>query len=69
MRAQAARKARAAARLKVLRVWPLEPLPPGSKRRRVVVEAGAPEARGHFTLLLWQDGEPPSVSLEGVTFP
>jgi len=56
-------------RWKVLRVWPLEPLPPGPERWRVVVEAEAPEARGRFTLLLWQDGEPPSVSLEGVTFP
>ncbi|QRK04778.1 DUF2381 family protein [Archangium violaceum] len=58
-------------RLKVLRVWPLEPIPPGSERRRVVVEAEAAEteARGRFALLLWQDGEPPSVSVEGVTFP
>jgi uncharacterized protein (TIGR02268 family) len=55
-------------RHKVLRVWPLEPLLPGPEWRRVVVEAEAPEARGRFTLLLWQDGEPPSVSLEGVTF-
>ena len=56
-------------RLKVRRVWPLEPLLPGPEWRRVVVEAEASEARGRFTLLLWQDGEPPSVSLEGVTFP
>ncbi|HYO55043.1 DUF2381 family protein [Archangium sp.] len=58
-------------RLKVLRVWLLEPIPPGSERRRVVVEAEAAEieARGRFTLSFWQDGEPPSVSLEGVTFP
>ncbi|HZI03448.1 MAG TPA: DUF2381 family protein [Archangium sp.] len=56
-------------RHKVLRVWPLEAIAPGAERRRVVVEAEAPEAGGRFTLLLWQDGEPPSVSLEGVTFP
>ncbi|MFY0528884.1 DUF2381 family protein [Archangium gephyra] len=56
-------------RRKVLRVWPLAPLPPGAKWRRMVVEAEAPEAGGRFTLLLWQDGEPPSVSLEGVMFP
>ncbi|WP_375768004.1 DUF2381 family protein [Archangium gephyra] len=56
-------------RRKVLRVWPLEPIAPGAKSQRVVVEAEAPEAQGRFTLLLWQDGEPPSVSLEGVTFP
>jgi uncharacterized protein (TIGR02268 family) len=58
-------------RLKVLRVWPLEPLAPGSKRRRMVVEAEATEAqaRGRFTLLLWQDGEAPGVSVDGVSFP
>ena len=58
-------------RLKVLRVWPAEPLPPGTERQRVLVEAelGKTEARGPFTLLLWQDGEPPRVSLDGVMFP
>ncbi len=56
-------------RHKVLRVWQLEAIAPGAKEQRVVVEAEAPEARGRFTLLLWQDGEPPSVSLEGVMFP
>ncbi|WP_309896073.1 DUF2381 family protein [Archangium sp.] len=58
-------------RLKVLRVWPTEPLAPGATWRRVVVEAEVTEAqaRGRFTLSLWQEGEPPSVSLEGVTFP
>jgi uncharacterized protein (TIGR02268 family) len=58
-------------RLKVLRVWPTEPLLPGAKWQRVVVEAEATEAqvRGRFTLSLWQEDEPPSVSLDGVTFP
>ncbi|WP_309892406.1 DUF2381 family protein [Archangium sp.] len=59
-------------RLKVLRVWPTEPLAPGATRQRVVVEAEVTEearARGRFTLSLWQEGEPASVSLEGVTFP
>ena len=58
-------------RLKVLRIWPLEPLPPGPEQQRVVVvaEASETQARGRFTLSLWQDGEPPSVSLEGVVFP
>ncbi|WP_309891750.1 DUF2381 family protein [Archangium sp.] len=58
-------------RLKVRRVWPAEPLPPGTKQQRVLVEAelGNTEARGPFTLLLWQDGEPPRVSLDGVRFP
>jgi uncharacterized protein (TIGR02268 family) len=58
-------------RLKVLRVWPSEPLAPGATWQRVVVEAEVTEAqvRGRFTLSLWQEGEPPSVSLDGVTFP
>jgi len=58
-------------RLKVLRVWPTEPLAPGATWQRVVVEAEVTETqvRGRFTLSLWQEGEPPSVSLEGVTFP
>jgi len=58
-------------RLKVLRVWPTEPLAPGATWQRVVVEAEVTDAqaRGRFTLSLWQEGEPPSVSLEGVTFP
>jgi uncharacterized protein (TIGR02268 family) len=58
-------------RLKVLRVWPLEPFPPGPERQRLVVvaETSETQARGRFTLSLWQDGEPPSVSLDGVVFP
>ena len=59
-------------RLKVLRVWPNEPLAPSATWQRVVVEAEVTEearALGRFTLSLWQEGEPPSVSLAGVTFP
>ncbi|WP_158502042.1 DUF2381 family protein [Vitiosangium sp. GDMCC 1.1324] len=58
-------------RLKVLRVWPLEPIAPGAEWQRVVVEAEAAEteARGRFTLSLWQEGEPASVSVDGVIFP
>ncbi len=58
-------------RLKVERVWPTAPLAPGTTRQRVVVEAEVTEAQawGRFTLSLWQEGEPASVSLEGVTFP
>jgi len=59
-------------RLKVLRVWPTEPLAPGATWQRVVVEAEVTEearALGRFNLSLWQEGEPPSVLLEGVTFP
>ena len=58
-------------RLKVLRVWPLEPIAPGLDQQRVVVEAEVTEAqaRGRFSLFLRQDGEPPSVSVDGVFFP
>jgi uncharacterized protein (TIGR02268 family) len=59
-------------RLKVLRVWPAVPLTPGATGQRVVVEAEVTEqarALGRFNLSLWQEGEPPSVLLEGVTFP
>ncbi len=58
-------------RLKVLRMWPTAPLAPGATWQRVVVEAEVTESqvRGRFNLQLWQDGEPASVSLEGVTFP
>jgi uncharacterized protein (TIGR02268 family) len=58
-------------RLKVVRVWPTAPLAAGARDQRVVVEAEVTEAqaRGRFTLSLWQEGEPASVSLEGITFP
>ncbi|HZI12098.1 MAG TPA: DUF2381 family protein [Myxococcus sp.] len=58
-------------RLKVLRVWPTEPIAPGLGQQRVTVEAEASEtqARGRFTFSLWEDGESPSVSVEGVAFP
>jgi uncharacterized protein (TIGR02268 family) len=57
--------------LKVLGVWPLEPIPPGTKRR-VVVEAEATEdaARNTFALELWsQEGGGGSERFDGVTFP
>ncbi len=43
----------------------------GAERQRVVVAAEATEtqARDRFTLSLWQDGEPPSVAVDGVRFP
>ena len=57
--------------LKVLGVWPLEPIAPG-ERRRVVVEVEAPEeaAHGTFTLKLWsQEGGTRGELFDGVTFP
>jgi uncharacterized protein (TIGR02268 family) len=56
---------------KALGLWPLEPIPPG-KKRRVVVEVETPEeaARGTFTLKLWsQEGGARSELFDGVTFP
>jgi uncharacterized protein (TIGR02268 family) len=56
---------------KALGVWPLEPIAPG-KRRLVVVEVEATEeqARGTFSLKLWnQEGGGQSERFEGVTFP
>jgi len=56
---------------KALGLWPLEPIPPG-KKRRVVVEVEAPEeaARGTFILKLWsQEGGARGELFDGVTFP
>jgi uncharacterized protein (TIGR02268 family) len=56
---------------KALAVWPLEPIPP-TKTQRIVVEVEAPEdeARGPFTLKLWNQEAGGQVELfEGVTFP
>lgn len=59
------------ARLRVLRVWPREPLPPGVTRQRIIVEAEAArtEARDRFQLSLKTEGEPSSVVVDGVAFP
>ncbi|WP_257449657.1 DUF2381 family protein [Archangium lipolyticum] len=61
---------RGGVRLRVLRVWQPEPLPPGGMRR-VVVEAEATEeqARGTFLLKLGEAGGPRTVTLRDVTFP
>jgi uncharacterized protein (TIGR02268 family) len=56
---------------KALAVWPLEPIPP-TKTQRIVVEVEAPEdeARGPFTLKLWNQEAGDRVELfEGMTFP
>ena len=57
--------------LKVLGVWPLEPILPGEKSRFAVeVEATEEEARGTFTLKLWsQEGGARGELFDGVTFP
>jgi len=53
-----------------LKVWLLEPIPPGEWRGIVVeVEATESQARGTLTLKLWGGDEAGSVTLDGVTFP
>jgi uncharacterized protein (TIGR02268 family) len=56
--------------LHVLRVWPLEPLPPGA-RLHVFVEAEATEeeARGTYVLQLAEASGPRTLTLRGVLFP
>jgi uncharacterized protein (TIGR02268 family) len=57
-------------RLRVLRVWQPEPVPPGDTRR-VIVEAEGREAdtRGTYVLRLHEAGGPRTVTLRGVSFP
>jgi uncharacterized protein (TIGR02268 family) len=57
--------------LKVLTVWPLEPIHPGTQGGSVFVEADAPAdaAAGTFTLKLWDASGARTVTLNGVTFP
>jgi uncharacterized protein (TIGR02268 family) len=56
--------------LRVLHVWPLEPLPPG-ERRHVFVEAEATEeeARGTYVLQLVDVSGLKTLTVRGVTFP
>jgi len=56
---------------KALGVWPLEPISPGKSRLVVVeVEATEEQARGTFTLKLWnQEGGGGVERFDGVTFP
>jgi uncharacterized protein (TIGR02268 family) len=56
--------------LKVLPLWQDAPIPPGESERVVVeAEATAEEARGTFTLKVWEEGGTRTVTLGGVTFP
>jgi uncharacterized protein (TIGR02268 family) len=61
---------RRGAALRVLPVWQEAPIPPG-EQGDVVVEAEATEkeARGAFTLKLWEAGGVRTVTVGGVTFP
>jgi uncharacterized protein (TIGR02268 family) len=59
-------------RLRVLRVWQPEPIPPGGEERGlVVVEAEATEeqARGAYVVQLGEASGPRTITLRGVTFP
>ena len=55
---------------KALGVWPLNPIPPGMRRRiGVEVEVTEEEARGTFTLKLWSQDVGTGELFDGVTFP
>ncbi|HZH77210.1 MAG TPA: DUF2381 family protein [Archangium sp.] len=61
---------REGARLRVLSVWPLEPLASSAWSRVVVEAAATPEqARGTYVLTLGEGGGARTVTLRGVTFP
>lgn len=57
--------------LKVLGLWPPEPIAPGRHGEKVFVEAEAPAdaVTGPFTLKLWDASGARTVTLTGVTFP
>jgi len=57
--------------LRVLPVWQSESITPDSRPLRIVVEAEASgkEARGPFTLKLWEAGGKRAVTLGNITFP
>jgi uncharacterized protein (TIGR02268 family) len=58
------------ARLRVLGVWPREPLAPGHARRLFVeAEATEAQARGTFRLVLGEAGGARTLTVRGVTFP
>ncbi|QRN94223.1 DUF2381 family protein [Archangium violaceum] len=58
------------ARLRLLRVWQPEPLPPGGTDRVVVeVEATEVQPRGTYVLRLGEASGPRTITLRGVTFP
>jgi uncharacterized protein (TIGR02268 family) len=58
------------ARLRVLSVWPPEPLASGARGLVVVEAAATPEqARGTYVLTLGEEGGARTVTLRGVTFP
>lgn len=64
--------ARRQGELEVLGVWPRGPLVPNDIGRSLVIveaKAGAGEARGAFTLTLWEEGGQRKVILDKVTFP
>jgi len=58
------------ARLRVVRVWPLEPLAPEEQRRLIVeVEAGEEEAGSTYRLQLGEANGARTITLRGVLFP
>lgn len=58
------------ARLRVVRVWPLEPLAPEGQRRLIVeAEAGEEETGGTYRLQLGEADGARTITLRGVLFP
>jgi uncharacterized protein (TIGR02268 family) len=57
--------------LRVLSVWPREPLSSDVEEGRVIIEAEATkeQSRGSFTLKLWNADGTRSLTVSGVTFP
>ncbi|PTL79377.1 hypothetical protein DAT35_34850 [Vitiosangium sp. GDMCC 1.1324] len=56
--------------LRVLRVWPSEPLLPEQRwQLAVVAEATAEQLRGTFLLRLGEANGPRTITVRGVTFP
>nr|WP_227027312.1 DUF2381 family protein [Corallococcus soli] len=63
-------RGRAGTDLKVIRVWQEQPIPVGGASRIVVeAEATAAAAQGAFSLKLWEEGGPRTVTISNVTFP
>ncbi|RKH05117.1 DUF2381 family protein [Corallococcus praedator] len=63
-------RGKAGADLKVLRVWQEQPIPVGEARRVVVeAETTTAAAQGNFSLKLWEEGGPRTVTISNVTFP
>ncbi|RKH34911.1 DUF2381 family protein [Corallococcus praedator] len=62
-------KGKAGVELTVLRVWQQRPIPAGEIGRVVIEAEASATTRGPFTLKLWEEDGPRTVTLGNVTFP